>query len=96
MDDTNIKFIGELLRNRRKLVGLSLEKLAELTRSSKSYIWEVENGRTEPSGSKVLLMSMALGASMESFYGHGKSPDKYAAYIGTKVINMMREEANDQ
>ncbi len=35
--------LGEKIRALRKQKKLSLEQLAELTDSSKSYIWELEN-----------------------------------------------------
>ena len=35
--------LGEKIRTLRKEKGYTLEKLAELTDSSKSYIWELEN-----------------------------------------------------
>ena len=35
--------MGEKIQKLRKKKGFTLEKLAELTNSSKSYIWELEN-----------------------------------------------------
>jgi len=92
----NTTFIGELLKNRRKLLGFSLEQLAKHIDSSKSYVWELENSKIEPSGRKVFLLSMALGVPMEFFYGQNKGADVYAAYIGKKVIALMKEETPDK
>ena len=40
--------LGEKIRELRKKKGYTLEKLAELTKSSKSYIWELENKNLSP------------------------------------------------
>ena len=53
--------LGEKIRALRKQKKLSLDKLAELADSSKSYIWELEN-RDEPcpSAEKVTRIAAAL------------------------------------
>lgn len=40
---------GELIRNERKLKGLSISKLAELTEVSQPYLSQIENGKRNPS-----------------------------------------------
>jgi len=40
--------LGEKLRRLRKEKGYSLDKLAELSGSSKSYMWELENKSNLP------------------------------------------------
>ena len=46
--------------------GYTLEKLAELTESSKSYIWELENKNPpRPSGEKVARIASALGVTSD-------------------------------
>ncbi|MEH6759521.1 MAG: helix-turn-helix transcriptional regulator, partial [Parasphingorhabdus sp.] len=46
--------LGEKIRTLRKAKGYTLEKLAELSESSKSYIWELENKNPpRPSGEKI-------------------------------------------
>ena len=48
-------------KRHRKDKGYSLDKLAELTESSKSYIWELENRDTrKPSGEKLTRIARAL------------------------------------
>lgn len=71
-----MRFLGERLKEQRKKTGYTLEALAKLTDSSKSYMWELESGKQlEPSGKKVLMLSRALGQPMEWFYGEESHAD---------------------
>lgn len=48
---------------------LTYQELADAIGSSKSYMWELENGISiDPSGSIVFRLSKALKAKMEDFY----------------------------
>ena len=42
--------LAELLRSRRQALGMSLEDVADATGSSKSYVWELENGKSYKMG----------------------------------------------
>jgi transcriptional regulator with XRE-family HTH domain len=58
--------VGEKIRNLRKERGVSLDKLAEMTASSKSYLWELENkDNAKPSADKVAKIAEALKVSTE-------------------------------
>lgn len=58
--------LGDRIRERRKLKGYTLEKLAELTSSSKSYIWELENkSPPRPSAEKIGKIASILGVTPE-------------------------------
>ena len=58
--------LGEKIRELRKKKGYTLEKLAELTESSKSYIWELENKNPpRPSADKVGRIASALGVTSD-------------------------------
>jgi transcriptional regulator with XRE-family HTH domain len=58
--------LGRKLRELRKAKGLSLEELATLTASSKSYIWELENKPVaRPSGEKISKISAVLDVTPE-------------------------------
>ena len=61
-------FNRQLMKCRRKQRGLTLQALANKAGSSKSYIWELENKRCDPSGLKLCLISRALETPMEMFY----------------------------
>jgi transcriptional regulator with XRE-family HTH domain len=58
--------LGDKIRELRKKKGYTLEKLAELTESSKSYIWELENKNPpRPSGDKIARIASALGVTSD-------------------------------
>ena len=58
--------LGEKIRKLRKEKGLTLEKLADLTESSKSYIWELENkNMPRPSAEKIGKIAAVLGVTSE-------------------------------
>lgn len=58
--------LGEKIRKLRKEKGFTLEKLAELTESSKSYIWELENKNPpRSSADKVARIAAALGVTAD-------------------------------
>ena len=58
--------LGEKIRALRKEKGYTLDKLAELSESSKSYIWELENKNPpRPSGEKISKIAIALGVTTD-------------------------------
>ena len=58
--------IGEKIRTLRKAKGYTLDKLAELAESSKSYIWELENKNPpRPSAEKVSKIAAVLGVTAD-------------------------------
>jgi len=58
--------LGEKLRKLRKEKGLTLDRLAELTGSSKSYIWELENKNPpRPSAEKVARIAEVFGVTSD-------------------------------
>jgi transcriptional regulator with XRE-family HTH domain len=58
--------LGEKIQKLRKEKGLTLEQLAELTESSKSYIWELENkSPPRPSADKLSKIAAKLGVTMD-------------------------------
>lgn len=58
--------LGIKIRAERKKNGLTLDQLADLTESSKSYIWELENkDDVNPSGEKLTKLADALKVSIE-------------------------------
>ncbi len=58
--------LGGKIRQLRTKKGYTLEKLAELTESSKSYIWELENKNPpRPSGEKIARIALALGVTSD-------------------------------
>ena len=74
-----INILGEKIRKLRKEKGLTLDKLAELTESSKSYIWELENKNPpRPSAEKLSRIAEKLGTTIEYLMGEGVSVEDAA------------------
>ncbi len=58
--------LGEKIYKLRKEKGLTLDQLAELAESSKSYIWELENKNPpRPSADKLSKIAAQLGVTMD-------------------------------
>jgi transcriptional regulator with XRE-family HTH domain len=56
--------LGDKIRTLRKKKGYTLDRLAELAESSKSYIWELENkDPPRPSADKIAKIAVALGVT---------------------------------
>jgi transcriptional regulator with XRE-family HTH domain len=67
--------LGEKIRRLRKDKGFSLDKLAELSDSSKSYIWELENKKNlpRPSAEKLAKIANCLDTTIEYLLDEGES-----------------------
>lgn len=62
--------LGEKIQKLRKKKGLTLEQLAALTESSKSYIWELENKNPpRPSAEKIAKIADKLDVEIEYLIG---------------------------
>jgi len=58
--------LGERIRRLRTQKGLTLDQLAELTESSKSYIWELENKNPpRPSADKLAKIAKKLDTTLD-------------------------------
>ena len=58
--------LGDKIQKLRKEKGLTLEQLADLAGSSKSYIWELENKNPpRPSAEKLSKIAIQLGVTIE-------------------------------
>ena len=61
---------GERLKRLREEAGLTLEKLAEMVGSTKSYLWELENKpKIRPSAELVYKLAIALGTTVGVLMG---------------------------
>ena len=61
-----VNSLGDKVKKLRKNKGLTLEKLGELTGSSKGYIWELENrNNKKPSGEKIAKLAHALDVTTD-------------------------------
>lgn len=62
--------LGIKIKQLRHEKGYSLDKLAKITGTSKSYIWDIENNPTrKPSAYTVTKISKALGVTVEYLLG---------------------------
>ena len=67
--------LGDKIRALRKEKKLSLERLAELTESSKSYIWELENkDDPKPSAEKIGKIASVLEVTTEFLLTDSQRP----------------------
>ena len=58
--------LGDKIRTLRKAKGYTLDKLAELAESSKSYIWELENkDPPRPSADKIAKIAAVLDVTAD-------------------------------
>ena len=57
-------YFGEIIRNRRKELNMTQEKLAELIGKKRPYISRIENGE-DVSISNLMLVANALGLSIQ-------------------------------
>lgn len=68
-----VNHLGEKIRRLRKEKGLTLDKLADLTGSSKSYVWELENKNPpRPSAEKLSKIADKLGTTIEYLLDEGE------------------------
>ena len=65
--------LGDKIRRLRKEKGFTLDKLADLTDSSKSYIWELENKNPpRPSAEKLARIAEQLNTTIEYLLDEGE------------------------
>ena len=58
--------LGEKVKHYRKEMGFSLDKLATLAGTSKSYLWEIENRESlNPSGDLIARIAKPLGLTVD-------------------------------
>jgi transcriptional regulator with XRE-family HTH domain len=69
--------LGEKIRKHRQEKGYSLDQLAELTDSSKSYLWELENRDTrKPSAEKLTRIAQALSVTTDYLLDDSAAPNE--------------------
>lgn len=61
--------IGSNLKKYRRQRGLTLHVLADAVKTSKSYIWEMEDDRSVPGVIKAYELAKALGVRIEDLIG---------------------------
>lgn len=72
--------LGDKIRKLRKEKGYTLDKLAELSDSSKSYIWELENKNPpRPSAEKLAKIAEKLDTTIEFLLDEGEQVSREEA-----------------
>jgi transcriptional regulator with XRE-family HTH domain len=74
-DEEMLQWIGSEIRNLRKVRGLGLEQLAQLTGKSAAYLSLIERGLSRPSISVLKSVSTALGVQIAWFFPENGLPD---------------------
>jgi transcriptional regulator with XRE-family HTH domain len=64
--------IGLRVRRRRAELRYSLADLAGRTELSKTHLWQVEQGRSEPGAGVIVRLCRALGVSADWLLGVGE------------------------
>ena len=65
MSGTTVRFpkLGQLLRSRRLGIGATLEQVAVAIGSTKSHVWDLEQGRCEPKAGCLFRLCHVLDIS---------------------------------
>lgn len=87
----------ERLRQRRLQLNLTLQQVASLSKSSKSYIWVLENNdELEPSARKLLNIAMALRTSIDwlltGVFSVHELCSEYRFEEARKILNESEED----
>lgn len=77
--------LAELLRSRRQAMGMSLDDVADATGSCKSYVWELENG-------KSYKMGLTLAARFALVLGMNVNMMAVAAMESERAAKEDRDE----
>lgn len=90
--------LGEKIKKHRLEKKYSLDKLAELTESSKSYMWELENREDrKPSAEKLTKIASVLGVTSDYLLEDSENPDddvfKEALYRNFKKLTPEDQDA---
>lgn len=92
------KIIGKIIRLERKRLGLTVEKFAESTSLSSSYVALLERGERTPSLSTAIVMSELFNLPVSYFFGEqdiirtdeGKEHDTLDFFI--RQLNSRQKE----
>ncbi len=60
--------IGEVIKSKRKALGISQKKLAELAGISNTYLSDIEVGRTDPSLKTMTKIAKALEIELKDLF----------------------------
>lgn len=85
--------LGARIKELRKKRGLTLDQLAELTGSSKSYIWELENkAPPRPSADKLSKIADKLGVTIAYLIDEGDGQSEEEAADARFYRNYLKKD----
>ncbi|HEV2452487.1 MAG TPA: helix-turn-helix transcriptional regulator [Streptosporangiaceae bacterium] len=93
--NAQLEALGAFIRSQRRLAGLSLRQMAELTSLSNPYLSQVERGLHQPSVRVLKLISEALNISAEALLeqaGLFESQNRGGAAPAEQVETAIRGE----
>lgn len=89
-----IASLGRRVETRRKAMGLTLEQVADRAKMSKSYVWEIENGKNKnPTIRTAWQLAGALGWTLSDVIGvweHSDLLHPEAMRIAVQVDLLLR------
>ena len=89
--------LGDRIRDLRKRKGYTLDQLAEESKSSKSYIWELKNkDPPRPSGEKLALIAAALDVTPDFLLGVETEPETAEDKAFFRKYQKMEPEQKQQ
>lgn len=92
--------IGARAKELRKLRGLSLQQVCDRAGMTKSWLWEIEQGRqTNPTINSAVALSRALGVSLDYLTGLSTTvPDLHpeAIRIAVEIDALLRGQGQEQ
>lgn len=83
------KFIGRRIRTYRMHLGLSQEKLAELSGCHPTYIGQLERGEKNATLESIEKIAAALGISLSKLFEKPGTTDNSASDIPLKCYNFL-------
>lgn len=87
--------LNEKIRELRNERGLSLEQLANIVGSNKSYIWELEKKPDiKPSAELVSKLAQALNVTMDSLMEESRENDRDIVFF--REYKSLKEETKAQ
>jgi CheY-like chemotaxis protein len=85
-------YMGQRIRERRKLLKLNQSQLAEMMGFSYQQMQKYENGTSQVSAGKLLMFAKALNVPPSYFYDGIKLDDEIGKRIETDIIQKTRTE----
>lgn len=92
MEESTLKIIGNNIRQRRKLKGLTQEQLAELVGTNFSYIGKMERGEHNIKIKTLEKVAKALDVSLPVLLSNGAFKDLDVSEIVLEAATLLLEQ----